>query len=376
VTIDSAYKRVRKAAKAAAEAAEIRGAFKECAWGDGLGIQFEGLSLPDPPSPDQLRREEEDFARWSFLFADPLFELNQLTIRDPKQPILAKPPPGKKAAWEELWTTISMYKPSEELRQLLRRGGLDDLWPQAWSNVTSHSTTPKLAFERSAHEIVEATNALARSVVAEIYCAANAAGRSGPNRALRQQLVERLLADWKQQVYAVGSFLAGLFKRAATRMLRTHRNDFCEKVSLPMGDIFLYLSRGDEIRDYIRGKIIDSNPPVTVIAHSLGGIASFDLLAGADAPEVARLVTVGSQSPLMYEIGALPSLKRPTCLPAKFPPWLNIYDRDDFLSFSAKRLFPGVDDFDAELGQPFPDSHSAYFDSERVWNKIRSVGVA
>jgi pimeloyl-ACP methyl ester carboxylesterase len=115
---------------------------------------------------------------------------------------------------------------------------------------------------------------------------------------------------------------------------------------------------------------------VTVIAHSLGGIASFDLLAGADAPEVARLVTVGSQSPLMYEIGALPSLKRPTCLPAKFPPWLNIYDRDDFLSFSAKRLFPGVDDFDAELGQPFPDSHSAYFDSERVWNKIRSVGVA
>jgi hypothetical protein len=47
------------------------------------------------------------------------------------------------------------------------------------------------------------------------------------------------------------------------------------------------------------------------MVHSLGGIACFDMLALPDPPEVARLVTAGSQSPLLYELGALASLKPP-----------------------------------------------------------------
>jgi hypothetical protein len=358
-----------------AGAVGITAPFAECVWGDALGIEFEGLSLPDPPSEKKLREEEEDFARWSFLFADPLFEMDKLTIRDPKQPAQAKLPPGKKAPWEELWIDIGKYKPSEDLRLLLRRGGLESFWPQAWSDITTSSEISKLAFERSAHQIAEATNGLARALVADLHVLATAAGSPGPNRALRQKLLDRLLADWGQQKYAVGTYLAGLFKRTASRLLRRHRNELCEAISLPVGDIFLYLARGDEIRTYIRNKIVQSAPPVSVIAHSLGGIACVDLLASDQAPKVARLVTVGSQSPLMYEIDALPSLKRPARLPAKFPPWLNIYDRNDFLSFAASKLFPEAEDFDAESGQPFPDSHSAYFSSDRVWEKIKSAGV-
>src|SRR6476659_2918538 len=60
------YKQSVAGAKELAATAGIKAGFVECAWGDPLGVEFEGLSLPDPPSEDELRREEEDFARWSF----------------------------------------------------------------------------------------------------------------------------------------------------------------------------------------------------------------------------------------------------------------------------------------------------------------------
>jgi hypothetical protein len=111
---------------------------------------------------------------------------------------------------------------------------------------------------------------------------------------------------------------------------------------------------------------------VTLVAHSLGGIACVDLLALPDPPPVARLVTAGSQSPFLYELGALTSLKPPQPLPAGFPPWLNLYDRNDFLSYCAGRLWSGVEDREIESGQPFPASHSAYFGNAEGWLAIRA----
>jgi hypothetical protein len=119
------YKLGFAAARGYAAAAGIKAAFVECAWGDPLGVEFEGLSLPDPPSEEELKKEEEDFARWSFLLANPLFELEQLTIRDPLQRLGPKPPPGRMAPWEELWTRIASYKPSLELKLLLSRGNFE-----------------------------------------------------------------------------------------------------------------------------------------------------------------------------------------------------------------------------------------------------------
>jgi hypothetical protein len=140
---------------------------------------------------------------------------------------------------------------------------------------------------------------------------------------------------------------------------------------LPLGDILLYQARGDEVRQFIRDKIMQAMPPVTVVAHSLGGIACVDLLALPNPPPIGCLVTAGSQSPLLYEIGALSSVKPPKPLPPGFPPWLNFYDRNDFLSYVARRLFPTVTDIEVESGQPFPNSHSAYFGNAAVWQEIR-----
>jgi hypothetical protein len=57
-----------------------------------------------------------------------------------------------------------------------------------------------------------------------------------------------------------------------------------------------------------------------------------------------------------------------------FTPWLNIYNRQDFLSFVAGRVFQGVSgitDEEVDPGVPFPESHSAYWYSNRVYELIR-----
>lgn len=364
------FQRTFEHTKAVAEAAGVTEDFLECVWGDPLGVEFEGRSLPDPPSPEKQKEEAEDFACWNWLFDDPLFELDKLTIRAPGV-AASVPMPGHKPEWQRLWEQIAAYRPSQELSLLLARGDLTEIWPAAWSRITQLSPLPCAAFEASAHELAEASRALARAVIAQIYVDAMDAGISGPSRDLRQKLFERLIDDWGQQVYGLGAFFAAILQRAATRVLRTHRERFTDLAIFPIGDILLYQSHGDHIRQFIRHKIATAQPPITLLAHSLGGIACVDLLALPEPPAVARLVTVGSQAPLLYEIGALSSLKPPKLLPKTFPPWLNLYDRNDFLSFLAGRLWPCVRDVEIESGLPFPDSHSAYFGNDVAWGPIQ-----
>jgi len=131
------------------------------------------------------------------------------------------------------------------------------------------------------------------------------------------------------------------------------------------------------IRSFIREEIGKYPGPVVLLGHSLGGIACVDLLLESDPPKVPLLVTIGSQAPLLYEVNALsgmpydPNAK----LPSTFPKWLNVYDRDDLLSYVGGKLFPDwVEDFHAGSGIPFPDSHGAYWrdnnGKNEVWDKI------
>jgi hypothetical protein len=369
------YERTYQNAVERAAACGVTQAFATCAWGDPLGIEFLGKSLPDAPSLEQLKRAEEDFAQWNWLFDDPLFELYALTIRDNSAATNVPPRPGEPPEWEQLWDKIVGYQPSEELRGLLVRGGLWDLWPRAWAEIMAGSPIPLQAFEASAHELADVCRALARSLVAELHLLAIGEPIPGPSSSLRNALVDRLLTDWDQHVFGLGTFWFNLIKRASTSALRKHRNHLNVAAALPIGDVLLYQSRGDQIREFIRSKIVKAAQPVTLMAHSLGGIACVDLLALPNPPQVARLVTAGSQSSFFYEIGALYSLKPKQELPRNFPPWLNFYDRNDFLSFVANPLFAAAKDVEVESGQPFPDSHSAYFSNDAVWKAVRDFAA-
>lgn len=342
-----------------------------CAWGDPLGVEFVGLSLPDSPSEDQIRRTEADFAQWSWLLDDPLLELTAMTISDPKIAEHAAVHPEDDEEWERTWKEIETYQPTAEVILLLARGGLQDTWQPAWATLLA-SGVPRKAFEASQLELPEACRAFARATVAQLHATATDRGDPGPSALLRSKLVDQLLFDWKQQTLGLKDTFFRLVGRAGTRYLRSRRNAFNEAAALPLGDVLLYQSNGESIRAYIKTKIAGAPPPVTVVAHSLGGIACFDLLAGPGAPEISGFVTLGSQTPYLYEIGALHSAKPGTALRADFPRWLNIFDRNDFLSFVASRVFPSAMDFETASGQPFPESHSAYFGNEAVWKEIRN----
>ena len=257
------YQRGFDNAKKCAQRAGISADFEECAWGDPLGVEFAGLSLPDLPASEQSDQPGEDFARWYCLYADPLFELKLLTIRDTSTslPITM---PGQQPEWELAWDGIAAYRPSLEFRLLLERGNIQDYWDSAWSEIFSGSAQPRQAFEASAHELAEAAHALARAVVAQLSVNAELDGVPRPNKALRDKLVERLIADWGFQVYGLSAFFTDIFKRAATGALRKHREGASRAAALPIGDILLYQSRGEGVREYIRAKIEQATPPVTL----------------------------------------------------------------------------------------------------------------
>jgi pimeloyl-ACP methyl ester carboxylesterase len=187
-----------------------------------------------------------------------------------------------------------------------------------------------------------------------------------------QRIVDELGGTERGMLDASKTFLMGMVKRSATNILKHGRSGLTSKISGTVGDILMYQARGQAIRDFIRGEIGKYPGPVVLLGHSLGGIACVDLLLEPDPPKVALLVTIGSQAPLLYEINALSGMSYApnATLPSSFPQWLNIYDKDDLLSYIGGRIFPSqVEDFHVGSGKPFPDSHGAYWKDNNDTNE-------
>jgi hypothetical protein len=162
-------------------------------WGD-LGVDFEGLSLPDPA--ERSKEEEAQAQRWQYLRIDPLFDLKLWCL----------PAPGqlKKVGVQSAWKSIGSYKPSEVLDVLLERDNLKDLFASAWDAITGSLTDdgvpiPEKAFRAAGSEQALVARAFAEAIVAEMM-------RQGAERNplllvppnVSDTIVNRLLYDWKQ----------------------------------------------------------------------------------------------------------------------------------------------------------------------------------
>ena len=105
-----------------------------------------------------------------------------------------------------------------------------------------------------------------------------------------------------------------------------------------------------------------------VLAHSLGGIACFDLFVSKT--QVDLFVTVGSQAPFLYEINALQSLPFGEPLPKHFPRWVN------FMICGLSKLYWRANFPQASKGceggqsTAVPESHSAYWSNPVVWEVL------
>jgi hypothetical protein len=349
-----------------------------CFWGEveGARLRAGGRSIPgygdtggeEPTEADQL------LALWSVLYTDPWYELRLLRHMSGAGPA----PFGQEPPSAELRRTVQDFVPSIALTDELTEAGIAQHFEAA---LVSIRIAPEFdqAVATAPADPIEHRRAIARALIAHALVAAEESGEPPLDGGTRDVLVERLTDELHGYGMGVGEFLLrpvkGLAQHVVTRKLTGDRGSISDAAAPAAGDILRFLAKGDGVRAFIKKAVADGGPsPVHLLAHSLGGIMSVDLLIREAIPEVAGLVTIGSQAPFLYEIGALPSLVHPDPLPHHFPPWLNIYDPRDVLSYVGAGVFgERVTDVEVHNGQPFPQSHSAYWSNAAVWAAIDSV---
>lgn len=371
----AAYARSMHQVRRGLAGSEDNGALVGCFWGDleGAGLNA-GASVPQysaTAGPDQVDRE---LAFWSVLYADPWYELRLLSDRTDTADSL---PPGRADPAAVLLEQVGRFRPSEALRSELVQAQLAQRFDRALESLRN---SPELAdaAETADPDLLAHRQAVARALIAHTQADPD---EDGPvvDGATRDALVRHITTELDGYGRGVGDWttrqVKGLASRALTRRLSRKRGLVTGAATPVAGDILRYQARGSGIRSAIRRSVLGTrSDEVTVLAHSLGGIASFDLLAMEPLPQVTRLITVGSQAPFLYEIGALVSLEPPAALPPHFPAWLNIYDPRDFLGFVGEALFPGrVTDIEVDNGQPFPQAHSSYWSNREVWRAIGAL---
>jgi hypothetical protein len=146
-----------------------------------------------------------------------------------------------------------------------------------------------------------------------------------------------------------------------------------------LGDVFVYLHEQAAVARPI-GEIVEADlraaaeqrtdaDPLVVVAHSMGGVITYDLLTSAAKDlRVDLLVTAGTQVGFFEEL-KLFSSSDPSIpdgddarvpLPAAIRLWINIFDYNDLLGFQCSSIINGVSDFAYRTGSLLK-AHSQYF---------------
>jgi hypothetical protein len=348
-----------------------------CYWGDREGSKLlsGGASIPEYDTARSLDpgAENLEIAAWRILYEDPDAEWLSLIggISAPKAFL-----PSEESSLEVI--TEVLLRETSLTRRIESEIGVEAVWEKAKLELT---TSLRSAAAVKAIPEVNAgfLSATARSLVAHaITMTYETPGNNEmwPTGEQRDELVEALTQAWGGGERSVVGWLGNRVRRLAfkigTDRVARKRGAISDEASPAAGDVLLYQARGEGIRDFIDKVIIEIPKPIVLLTHSLGGIACFDLLVGKQIEGIAMLITVGSQVPLLYELDALNSLRHGSPLPGWFPRWLNIYDKRDFLSYIGGGIFgTDVSDVLVDNGQPFPQSHSAYWRNFTVWDAIK-----
>jgi hypothetical protein len=381
-----------------ADIAELKGLkVVMCRWGPEVGSMPARVSETLPKevitraaiqTPDD---EQLEAARWSLLFDDPLFELR-----------VAQAAPAGEAAGIAIGQVLAAQAAIEALQGLTSQADLPgpdtgtsrQEFAEAVAAIANSQELGMAADAAGTAADKEFVEAVARAVVAELIArhrldAPGTQPAVAVNGAIRDQLVatlaERLAPDGTRGAIGwlkgrVGGFIA----KRATALAADRRMAAQEASSGLVADVIHYLRRGHRIAEYVADCLKGADGPVIALGHSLGGIVLVDVLSRAEHPPVDLLVTVGSQAPVLYAYDALErprdardggprySMEHPP-----FTPWLNIYNRNDFVSFLADDIFsheieqdlPIVDQ-ELHLPEAFPAAHGAYWTDKETFRFI------
>lgn len=341
-------------------------------WGDTVGVTLlaGGASVPDYRSTggravpvERLPDTELEADLLELLFDDPLAELRVLGAKPPPQLVVGKPLPE-----EVLARKVAKLGQSETLTALLDSSGLAAEFAAAKERVVD-SIEFRDALRTADLATADHEQAIARAIVASMRPANELVLEL---IAIRDDLVHRIIIDMSGVTMAGPTrFAKAMLMRAANRLVvGGRRGERSDSASAMAGDILNYTLSGDAARAMIADAVRESDRPVYLLGHSLGGIMCVDLLCMSDVT-VDGLITVGSQAPFMYEVDALRGLSYPDPLPLGFPKWLNVFDKRDLLSYLAAPIFGlPARDFEVNSGEPFHFSHSAYWVQDAMWREI------
>ena len=349
---------------------------------EGCRLHAHGASIPDYDSAraiGDLEQPELAIERWRLLYQDPDFELDaMLGSPGPEGGFI----PGMDSSLDEVLSRLQTN--SDQTQQVVEILGLDGVWNPAHRQLEAYLTQAAALGRKIPLVEAEFLGVLARALVAHALNLQHADERQDyawPTGGERDALVTAVFQDlggdetYRSLLGNATSWIKDRLKRVAlnlgTSKIARKRGVLSDAAYPGAGDILFYQARGEGIRNLIEEKIASAPKPLLVLAHSLGGIACVDLLASKELAGVERLVTVGSQAPLLYELNALCSLPFGHNLPKHFPKWLNIYDKRDFLSYLAAPIFlDRASDVEVDNGQPFPQSHGAYWLNSDVWKAV------
>ena len=167
-----------------------------------------------------------------------------------------------------------------------------------------------------------------------------------------------------------------------------------------LADVIAYQSQGR--RAVVHGRVrevIDkelgveygtASKPLTVIAHSLGGVIGFDMAtAERDPLHIGRFITLGSQPAFFHLLdprsGIVPAFEgEHVTLPPTLRRWTNIWDEFDVLAFGVSEVFRLHDGSkpvdrpvrcyrDAVRGAALLQSHLGYFTRRASLEAIREA---
>ena len=329
----------------------------------------EGAQAPSDES------EDAELASWALLDADPLAEL-RLLAREESAGSVAYVPTQDETPEIVVGFALRGVSDVPAVAEVAARQGLDREDLSAAARDVAKALPLILPDTRL--DVSHVRQAAARAVVAGAIVKADsrwgAAGSSWDGAALDDMFVV-IVEALGEPGEALGA-LASLFRPTWLPLwrsmewltswgMRRRRGDLSESAALPLGDILRYQTRGEGLRACIAKAVAAAEPPVVVLAHSLGGVAAVDLFARQDHSEVvSALVTVGSQAPFLYELDALSSLRLSAGLPGFFPTrWLNVYDPRDPLAYIGAGVFGAerVVDIEFNTHRPLLRAHSAYW---------------
>jgi hypothetical protein len=204
-----------------------------------------------------------------------------------------------------------------------------------------------------------------------------------------KEAVKRFVAKLDTLIGTVVSNVAG----SANQWLRVA---LAQPISLTFGDVVAYHQRRGEIHQRIF-ETLDRKAegwgsleqPITVIAHSLGGLACFDAALGSDVLQggsrrklhIKRFVTIGSQPAFFHVLAPREGIEtyapgKPVEVPSSIGEWINLWHPMDVLAFLTApvfRLTGGRAPKDVRIDTPMSEimydngwMHSAYWQSESL----------